>query len=182
VLVGAGGAAPTLGSIVWGQVASLASIEIALALASVGMVAALATASRLPLVTPAKEDLKPSLHWAEPVVLLDDAKDRGPVLTTIEYQIDPAQAGGFLAALQELKISRHRNGGYGWSVYEDLEAPGRYVEQFLTSTWVEHLRQHQRTTLGDKSVQDRVLGFHRGERPPKVSHLADPGRILHSSH
>jgi transmembrane secretion effector len=164
----------TLGSVVWGQVASLTSIETALALSGAGMVAALAGALRFRLLTPGKEDLKPSLHWAEPVVLLGDANDRGPVLTTIEYQIDPAEADRFVAALHELRIARRRNGGYAWSVYEDLEAPGRYVEQFLTDSWVEHLRQHQRTTLGDKAIQDSVHAFHRGERPPKVSHLAYP--------
>ena len=168
----------TLGSLAWGQVASLASIELALVLAAAGMVAALATAWRFPLVTPAKEDLKPSLHWAEPGTLLSDPDRRGPVLTTIEYQVDPAQADAFLAVLGELRVARRRNGGYGWAVFEDLEAPGRYVEQFLTDSWVEHLRQHQRTTLADKAVQDIVRAFHRGERPPKVSHLLAPTNRL----
>ena len=162
----------TVGSIVWGQVASLASIEVALIAAALGMVAALAASARLPLATPAKDDLKPSLHWADPAVALLDANPHSRVLTTIEYQVEPAHASEFLAALQELKVSRLRNGGYGWGVYQDLHAPGRYVEQFLTGSWVEHLRQHQRTTLGDKSLQDRVLGFHRGVQPPRVTHLA----------
>jgi hypothetical protein len=163
-----------LGSIVWGQVAALTSIEIALAGAGVGMAAALAIVSRLPLVTPAKEDLKPSLHWAEPSVVLEDANERGRVLTTIEYQTDPADAAGFLAALEQLKVTRLRNGGYGWGVYQDVEAPGRYIEQFLTDSWVEHLRQHERITLADKTIQERVHSYHRGERAPKVSHLASP--------
>jgi MFS family permease len=164
----------TLGSIVWGQVAALTSIEIALACAGIGMAAALAGASRLPLAMPAKDDLKPSLHWAEPSMMLPDAGARARVLTTIEYRIDPAQAAAFLAALGELKAARLRNGGYGWNVYEDVESPGRYVEHFLTDSWVEHLRQHQRTTMADKATQDNVRGFHRGEQPPKVSHLASP--------
>jgi Transmembrane secretion effector len=47
-------------------------------------------------------------------------------------------------------------------VFEDAETPGRYVESFLTDSWVEHLRQHQRTTLADKAVQDAVgLGWAR---------------------
>jgi Transmembrane secretion effector len=58
-------------------------------------------------------------------------------------------------------------------VFEDMETPGRYVESFLTDSWVEHLRQYQRTTLADKAIQDAVRGFHRGERP-KVAHLLSP--------
>jgi quinol monooxygenase YgiN len=166
----------TLGSVVWGQVASLTSIEAALASAAIGMAAALLIAWRLPLATPAKGDLTPSLHWAEPVVSIPDPERRGPVLTTIEYQVDPAQAGAFLAALRTLETARRRNGGYSWAVFEDIETPGRYVESFLTDSWVEHLRQHQRTTLADKAVQDAVRSFHRGERPPKVSHLLSPAQ------
>lgn len=163
-----------LGSIVWGQVAALTSIEVALVSAAAGMAVALAIARRLSLAAPATGELAPSLHWAEPVVSIPDPERRGPVLTTIEYQVDPAQAGAFLAALKELQVARRRNGGYGWAVFEDMETPGRYVESFLTDSWVEHLRQHQRTTLADKANQDAVRSFHRGEAPPKVSHLASP--------
>jgi quinol monooxygenase YgiN len=164
----------TLGAIVWGQVAALTSIETALVAAAAGMAAALAIARRLPLATPAKGDLAPSLHWAEPMVSIPDPERRGPVLTTIEYQIEPAHAEAFLAALRSLETARRRNGGYGWAVFEDAETPGRYVESFLTDSWIEHLRQHQRTTLADKAVQETVRGFHRGERPPAVMHLISP--------
>lgn len=167
----------TLGSIVWGQVASLTSIEAALVSSSVGMAVMLAIAWRMPLATPAKGDLTPSLHWAEPVVSIPDPERRGPVLTTIEYQVDLAQASAFLTALRGLETARRRNGGYGWAVFEDVETPGRYVESFLTDSWVEHLRQHQRTTFADKAIQDAVRSFHRGELPPKVSHLASPARL-----
>jgi MFS family permease len=164
-----------LGAVLWGQLAALTSIGAALAAAAAGMVLALVLAWRFKLVTPAKEDLKPSLHWAEPLAAIENAEQRGPVLTTIEYQVDPAQAGAFLAALRELRVSRRRNGGYGWAVFEDAETPGRYVEQFHSDSWLEHLRQHQRVTLADKAIQDKVRSFHRGAQPPKVSHLLTAG-------
>ena len=161
----------TLGSIAWGQIASWLSIELALLLSAAGMAVALAATVRLPLATPPPDELKPSRHWAEPAIVLAEHERGGRVLTTVEYRVDPAQAAGFLAALRELSVSRNRNGGYGWSVYQDTEAAGRYVEQFLSDSWVEHLRQHQRTTLGDKALQEKVRAFHRGEAPPRVSHL-----------
>jgi hypothetical protein len=43
-------------------------------------------------VSAAHGDLAPSLHWAEPMVAIADPERRGPVLTTIEYQVDPARA------------------------------------------------------------------------------------------
>lgn len=164
-----------IGSIVWGQVASATSISVALQIAAAGLVLGSASALRFKLAGAGKLDLQPSLHWPEPRVLLDDTSDRGPVLTTVEYDIAPDQARAFLAALHELKGSRLRNGGYGWGVYEDVSQPGRYVEHFFTDSWTEHLRQHQRTTIADKAVQDKVIAFHKGPVAPRVSHLAAPG-------
>ncbi|MEJ0045636.1 MAG: MFS transporter [Rhodospirillales bacterium] len=47
-------------------------------------------------------------------------------------------------------------------------------------SWLEHLRQHERSTLADRDIQQQALAFHIGEMPPVVSHfLAHPiqGRI-----
>jgi MFS family permease len=164
-----------IGSMVWGQVASATSIPTALLIAAGGLVVGSAAALRFKLAGAGKLDLQPSLHWPEPRVVLEDTADRGPVLTTVEYEIEPAKTGAFLGVLQALKASRLRNGGYGWGVYEDVSQPGRYIEHFFTDSWVEHLRQHQRTTLADKAVQDKVNAFHNGPTPPRVSHLAAPG-------
>jgi MFS family permease len=164
-----------IGSIIWGQLASVTSISAALLIAGAGLLLGSATAAKFRLAASGNMDLQPSLHWPEPNVLLDDTSDRGPVLTTIEYKIEPAQAPAFLTALQELKASRLRNGGYGWGVYENMSRPGRYVEHFFTDSWLEHLRQHQRTTMADKVVQDKVNAFHKADAVPAVSHLAAPG-------
>ena len=51
---------------------------------------------------------------------------------------------------------RRRNGGYGWGVYEDMEQPGRFLEHFFTDSWLDHLRHHERVTVADRAVQDRV--------------------------
>ena len=64
--------------------------------------------------------------------------DRGAILTTVEYDVDPAEAAAFVTAMGELERSRRRNGGYGWGVYEDMDRPGRMVEQLA--------RQRCRTT------------------------------------
>lgn len=165
-----------LGSMVWGQVAGATSVYTAVLVAGAAMIAAMLAGVRFRLLTPSREELQASKHWAEPVVLVEDANERGSVLTLIEYQIDPADRERFLEALQELAVSRRRNGGYGWGVHEDMGKPGRYVEQFVSRSWLEHLRQHERTTLGDKAVQDAVNAFHALPEPPRVSHLAAPAR------
>ena len=59
-----------------------------------------------------------------------------------------------------------------------LGRPGRYVETFVVDSWLEHLRQHDRVTVADRAIEERVRRFHVGEAPPRVSHLiaADPRR------
>jgi MFS family permease len=164
-----------IGSIVWGQVASVTSISTALLVASAGLLVGCLTAVKFKLGGASGLDLQPSLHWPEPHVLVTDTADRGAILTTVEYDVDPADASAFVTAMGELERSRRRNGGYGWGVYEDMARPGRMVEHFFTDSWLEHLRHHQRVTVADKEVQDRVNAFHNGAIPPRVSHFAVPG-------
>lgn len=170
-----------IGSVFWGQLASATSVSFALLMAAMALVLGSSTAVRFKLAAAGNLNLQPALHWPEPRVLLDDTSDRGLILTTVEYDIDPAQAPGFLSALQELKASRLRNGGHGWGVFEDMSRPGRYIEHFFTDSWVEHLRQHERTTLADKAVQDKVKAFQRRGTAPAVSHLAAPAEVQHAA-
>ena len=47
----------------------------------------------------------------------------------------------------------------------------RYVETFVVESWAEHLRQHDRATMADKSVEEAVIAFHQSVELPRVSHL-----------
>jgi len=96
--------------------------------------------------------------------------DRGPVMVTVEYTIDPADRDAFLAALDHVGVERRRDGAYAWGVFEDTADPSHYVETFLVESWLEHLRQHERVTHADREVQDRATRFQRGG-PTKVTHM-----------
>src|SRR6516162_9891184 len=96
-------------------------------------------------------DYTPSMHWPEPIMTHEVKRDRGPVLVTVEYRIDPRER--FLAAMDELGYERRRNGAYGWGVFEDSANEGRMVETFLVESWLEHLRQRERATRVDRALQ-----------------------------
>ena len=164
-----------IGSIVWGQVASATSTKTALLVASGGLLLGCVSVVRFRLATAGALDLQPSLSWPEPRVFLEDTSNRGVILTTIEYEVAPADVTRFVENIHRLANVRRRNGGYGWGVFEDMEHPGRFVEHFFSDSWLDHLRQHQRTTVADSEIQDYVNAFHRGDSPPRVSHLAAPG-------
>jgi hypothetical protein len=94
--------AHTAGSALWGQVATVWGLPLAHFIAAVGALLAIPITWRWHLQTGANFDLTPSLHWAAPVVSHEIQHDRGPVLVTVEYRIDPANRRPFLAALDHL--------------------------------------------------------------------------------
>jgi MFS family permease len=163
--------AMALGSALWGQLAKLMSLPVAHFLAAAGALVVIPLLARWKLQTGAAVDLTPSMHWPAPVLSNDVEDDRGPVQIVIEYKIEPDSREAFLAALHELKPERLRDGAYDWDVYEDSAEPGRMVETFLVSSWLEHQRQHHRVTSADQDLQSRLVLFHRGASPPLVRHL-----------
>lgn len=167
----------SLGSAAWGQVAGMAGLPAALLLAAAGALLTIPVTWRWKLQTGAAIDLTPSMHWPAPVVTREVEQDRGPVLVTVEYQIQPRDRDAFLAALEKLGRERRRDGAYAWGVFEDAAVEGRMVETFLVESWLEHLRQHERVTNADRVLQDAVHKF-QTEGTPKVTHLiaSEPDR------
>ena len=168
--------AMTFGSILWGQVAALFGIPAALSAAATGAVLGVIFSRRFKLQRNAALDLRPSMHWPEPVVSKTIEPDRGPVMITVDYHIDPKNASAFLAALASLADARRRDGAYAWGVFEDVAKPGHYLEYFLEDSWLEHLRHHERVSEVDRVFQDQIRSFHCGNAPPRVSHFLTPAR------
>ncbi len=162
------------GSVIWGTVASNASVRTALVIAAVGQIAALVLALRWRLPKDAATDLSPSYHWAEPVVAIPITDDRGPVLIEIEYRIDPARQAEFVALLQRFSLTRQRDGAIRWDLWEDVAQPGHITEAFIVESWVEHQRQHGRTTHSDQLRQAELHEFHLDGEPPAVRHYLRP--------
>ena len=93
----------------------------------------------------------------------------GPVLVTVEYDVRPERAADFLAAIREFGRIRRRDGASHWGICRDLETPGRYLETFIVGSWDEHLRQHERMTRADSSIEESLRGYVRGD--PVARHL-----------
>jgi MFS family permease len=160
-----------IGSLTWGLLTGAADVEIALTLAAIGLLAGVALARRWPLAESEHSDLTPAGVWSDPSVGLEPRPGDGPVLITIEYEVDQADAERFVAAMEELRRVRRRDGAYRWDLYADLERPGHYLEQFVVDSWSEHLRQHDRLTVADLELTKLTRSFHRGDEPPRVRHL-----------
>src|SRR6185295_1349196 len=98
--------AMTLGAGLWGQVAALAGVPGALFSAAAGALVAIALTRGWKLQTAAGTDLTPSMHWPAPVVSREVEHDAGPVMVTIEYQVDSKNREAFLDAVELLSRER----------------------------------------------------------------------------
>ena len=159
------------GSALWGHVATVAGIPMALTIAAAGAVAGIALTWRFKLGAQEAVDLAPSMHWPAPLVSSEPEPERGPVMVTIEYLIEPARTAEFVAAMQDMRRIRQRDGAFFWELFQDAADSARFVECFMTESWVEHLRQHERVTIADRKVQQRIDAFHVGGERPRASHL-----------
>ncbi len=159
----------SLGSAIWGEVASLVGLPIALYGAAAGAIVAILLTWRWKLQTGAAIDFTPSMHWPEPVTIAEVEPDRGPVLTLVEYRIDPKHRESFLEAMGPYARVFRRNGAYDFAVYEDPAEEGRFVETFMSDSWSEHLRLHGRVTITDRRSEEAVRRWNIGE--VKTTHL-----------
>jgi len=160
----------TIGSAIWGELAALTNLAAALLTAAAGAIIAIPLTWRWNLQTGANVDFSPSMHWPAPVTIRAIEPDRGPVLVTIEYHIDSKNREPFLHALGRSARERRRDGAYDWGIFEDPAVDGRFVETFLTDSWLEHLRQHQRVTKADRIMEEAARRFQIGDGP-KTTHL-----------
>jgi MFS family permease len=167
----------TIGSAIWGELAAVIGLTAALLIAAVGAIIAIPFTRAWKLQTGAGDDLSPSMHWPAPITTNSIEPDRGPVLVTVEYHIDPKNRESFLHAVARSARERRRDGAYDWGIFEDPAQEGRFIETFLTDSWLDHLRQHQRVTKADRIVEQVVRRFQVGDGP-KTTHLigAQPRR------
>ena len=156
------------GSAFWGYVAGHRGTHFSLLAAAIGTAASpvLILISRLP---EAAADLTTWDHWRKPTLVEPADPDQGPVLVTVEYEIEAQDSDEFLAALEKFSRVRRRDGASRWAVYYDTEHPTHYVETFVVDSWGEHLRQHTRLTQADREMEEQV---HRlAAKPAKVRHF-----------
>jgi quinol monooxygenase YgiN len=158
----------TAGSAFWGYVAGRESTHFSLISAAIGTAVCpiLVLISRLPDTT---VDLGAWDYWGKPMLVGEVDPSQGPVLVTVEYEVEPMRADEFLEALHKLARVRRRDGASRWGVYRDTEHPAHYVETFIVESWGEHLRQHERLTRGDRDLEENVRLFE--SKPTNVRHF-----------
>ncbi|MBM4245897.1 MAG: MFS transporter [Deltaproteobacteria bacterium] len=159
------------GSALWGWVADSQGSPRALQIAGAGLLLSVVVSQRFRLRPTAHIDLRPAVRWPAEEVMAAAEYDEGPVLVSVEYEIDPSREEDFLRTMEIVRRMRRRSGAWRWGIFRDAARPNVYLESFLVESWLDHLRQHERMTVTDRDISYRARDFHVGEDPPIVRHL-----------
>lgn len=162
------------GSLSWGQATEMIGLPEALTASGFLALLLIPITARFKLNLGEHHDYTASGHWSDPAPVIPVSHDHGPVLVTLEYRIDDADRAAFYLLMQELEITRRRDGAIQWGFFEDVEDHGRFIEMFTVESWVAHLRQHARVSVSDKMLQNKIFALHREETSPRVTHAVAP--------
>ncbi len=167
----AGGVA--IGSWLWGYVANGVGIGNALLIAGAVMFVSpvLAIWLRMPSTEGANNDAVDALE--EPEVNLSISQRSGPIVVEIEYRVSQQKARAFYTTMLQLQAIRQRNGAYDWSIARDIADPELWIERYHCPTWLDYLRQRNRSTQSEREVQLKAIGFHLGPEPIKVHRMLE---------
>jgi MFS family permease len=166
----AGGIA--MGSWGWGRLTDAAGVETALLVSAALMLASPLLGLWLPLprVGARNEDAE---VLADPEVQLALTGRSGPLVVEIEYRVDQANARAFHNVMQEVQLSRQRNGAYGWSIARDIADPELWTERYHCPTWFDYLRQRNRSTQSERALHQQAIDFHLGPDPLRVRRMLE---------
>jgi MFS family permease len=168
------------GALTWGAIAEGAGLDRALFIAGVAMLAgALLT---LPVRLRRLGEIDASsveLSWPQPTPVTSLHDDDGPILVSVEWQIDAEDRDDFVRAMQPIRRAVQRDGALGWHLYDDIETDGLLLETFTLPTWAEFQRMRHRTTQEDRKLEESLLPFLTDERLPEARHFRSTRRGPH---
>src|SRR6201991_4037659 len=166
----AGGIA--IGSWGWGHLTDMIGVEMALLVSAAGMFVSPLLGLWLTMPPIGARNEAADL-LADPEVRLPLTGRSGPLVVEIEYRVHPDSARVFHGLMQEVQLSRQRNGAYGWSIARDIADPELWTERYHCPTWLDSLRQRNRSTKSERDLHLRAIAFQIGVEPIRVRRMLE---------
>jgi MFS family permease len=158
------------GSMLWGALATWIGIRQTLVGVAILLLFGIILTQKYKLPTGEDLDLTPVQQLPSHAAVKGLANEERPVLVVIDRRIDHAQVVDFLESVRPLKMLRLRDGAIRWNLFRDVKDPSHFIESFIVESWIEYLRQHERSTVSDREIEERVNSFHLGNTPPETYH------------
>ena len=162
-----------LGSWLWGVIAHLEGVRIALIVAGVALILSALLGLRRALAETHDLNLELLLRWKEPETTVPVEPRTGPVVITVQYVIAEENIIEFLRAMDERRRIRRRDGANDWKLLRDLADPQVWIERYSTATWLDYVRHNTRLTHEDAVIPERLRALHRGPERPVVRRMIE---------
>jgi len=161
-----------IGSWGWGHLTDAYGVETAL-LVSAGLMLLsplLGLFLPMPRIGARDEDAE---DLVDPEVKLMLTGRMGPLVVEIEYRVTQDNARTFHNVMQDVQLSRQRNGAYGWSIARDIADPELWTERYHCPTWLDYLRQRNRATQTERALHQEAMAFHIGPDPVRIRRMLE---------
>ena len=161
-----------VGSWGWGRLTDLGGVEVALLVSAALMLVSPLLGLWLPMprIGARGEDAE---VLADPEVRLALTARSGPLVVEIEYRVAQENARAFHSLMQDVQLSRQRNGAYGWTLARDIADPELWIERYHCPTWLDYLRQRNRSTQSERALHQKAVAFHIGPDPVRIHRMLE---------
>ena len=162
-----------IGSWLWGHAADMAGVREALMYSAILLLVspAIGLWLRMPPVAGRNDEAIDVL--ADPEVKLPLTARSGPVVVEIEYRVAQDKARAFHTLMQQVQLTRQRNGAYGWSIARDIADPELWTERYHCPTWMDYLRQRSRSTQSERALHQQAIAYHSGIEPIRIRRMLE---------
>ena len=172
----------TLGSYVWGRIATESGIGTALDVSALLCLGGALLGLVLRLPSDEMRNLDPFGAFTPPEPALDITLQSGPIKVSVEYRIPGEHCESFLALMARRRVIRLRDGAQAWSLFRDLVDPDLWHEGYRVPNWAAYLRHMQRRTNADAENFTALLELHSGDAPPQARRWIErPAEPTHRS-
>ena len=158
-----------LGAFVWGKITTSHNVTVSICLSAVFGLVMLVLIRKHPVNGHEVEDLTPVCPIERPHPSRDIDPDEGPVMISMEYHVNKGHVEQFKKLMARTRRSRLKQGALSWSLFEDAEHAGKFLEYFVFETWADYLRRFDRFTADDLAMQEERHRFHIDSSPPKLT-------------
>lgn len=162
-------AGSAIGAAVWGKLASELDVTGSILISSVFGLITLFLIRKHRIDKHAADDMTPVCPLERPYATKDIDLEAGPVVISIEYHVHQDHLEEFREVMARARKSRLRQGALSWTLFEDAEHIGSFIESFVFETWADYLRRFDRFTVQDLAMQEERQKYHIDSEPPKVT-------------
>lgn len=161
-----------VGSWGWGRLTDAVGVEIALLVSAALILLSplLGLWLAMPRINARDQDAD---ALADPEVRLALTNRSGPLVVEIEYRVAPENARAFHSVMLDVQLYRQRSGAYGWSIARDIADPELWTERYHCPTWLDYLRQRNRSTQSERALDRQASAFHLGPEPVRVRRMLE---------